>query len=249
MGLSLYCQKLGCCTHIHTHIKPIITDKFFLLRFLPHSVGFNLYGCPQIQRAGTSQVSLLTSPFEPTRDSEVLYLKRETFLVHRKIRQTHKHTFPPVRSCSWIPSDPIFFRIEICLCKPLYFKQIMNSRAAHFSFLFLRWKVIYTQDAHLRVCIHVREGEKCWIWIWVFKAAQPETAFSTSCSSASMFVAGFPFKPPLCNRRRHIREGKMKWETRLSRLMCLKRSIRNTEWNCERVTFLFTESVHFVRLH
>lgn len=92
-------------------------------------------GCPQIQKAGTSQVfSSLSEPtdswaagWKKTKESvsspsHVLFLKRENVLVHLKIRQTHKPHISTLRGCRWIPTDFIFWS-EICPSKLSYFKR------------------------------------------------------------------------------------------------------------------------------
>lgn len=87
-----------------------------------------------------------------------------------------------------------------------------------------------------------QKKKKSWIWVWFFEALKPESAvFSISRPSASVFVEGFCFKPPLCHRKRHIKAGKGQkgvWEKgkwgekpNLIRLMCVQRSCGSTKGN------------------
>lgn len=95
---------------MHTQTKPTITNKLFLLSFMPLSLEFNLYGCPQIQKgcylpSGLSHFFFWTGDIEvgmkymqelASLASHVLYLKRENvFSAPWNLANSHTSNFSP----------------------------------------------------------------------------------------------------------------------------------------------------------
>ncbi len=143
--------------------------------------------------------------------SYVLHLKRKNvFLCASKFGKLIKPLTSPLRSCSWIPFDPIVCS-ESC--------PTLNNFLAHFLFMKIN---LHTWCPFKR--LHPCENG----FALFFAFPHPESAsFSTSCPSALVCVEVFSFKPWFCHRKGQIHggkrgkgnlgKGKMRWETILNK--------------------------------
>lgn len=112
--------------------------------------------------------------------SHVLYLKRGNFFsAPFKIWQTHK----PKRAVVEFPLLLYSVVKSVCVSSPSSDK----SRIVWPTLCV--WKLICTRD------VHVREEKNVGCEFDFSGRFQPEIIFSTSCSSALVFVEGFGFKP------------------------------------------------------